>query len=126
MIRRPPRSTRTDTLFPDTTRFRSALGLAPEERRALTREERAQFLAGLDALPPTERIVALGELTRSYGEQSGPVAAELEEAGLSPVETLPHDSSGPPVSWRSLARRMPRQAQRRQPKAAGEGRKRLE
>src|SRR3546814_5633072 len=24
MIRRPPRSTRTDTLFPDTTRFRSA------------------------------------------------------------------------------------------------------
>src|SRR3546814_8417217 len=25
MIRRPPRSTRADTLFPDTTRFRSAL-----------------------------------------------------------------------------------------------------
>src|SRR3546814_13173180 len=25
MIRRPPRSTRTDTLFPDTTRFRSKL-----------------------------------------------------------------------------------------------------
>src|SRR3546814_14711863 len=27
MIRRPPRSTRTDTLFPYTTLFRSALGL---------------------------------------------------------------------------------------------------
>src|SRR3546814_8982650 len=26
MIRRPPRSTRTDTLFPYTTRFRSAIG----------------------------------------------------------------------------------------------------
>src|SRR3546814_11095670 len=26
MIRRPPRSTRTDTLFPDTTRFRSKPG----------------------------------------------------------------------------------------------------
>src|SRR3546814_14282254 len=26
MIRRPPRSTRTDTLFPDTTLFRSATG----------------------------------------------------------------------------------------------------
>src|SRR3546814_11852601 len=26
MIRRPPRSTRTDTLFPDTTLFRSILG----------------------------------------------------------------------------------------------------
>src|SRR3546814_19895897 len=28
MIRRPPRSTRTDTLFPDTTLFRSVEGLA--------------------------------------------------------------------------------------------------
>src|SRR3546814_5143701 len=28
MIRRPPRSTRTDTLFPDTTLFRSARALA--------------------------------------------------------------------------------------------------
>src|SRR3546814_15411416 len=102
MIRRPPRSTRTDTLFPDTTRFRSALGLSPEERRALTREERAQVLAGLDALPPTERIVALGELTRRYGEQSGPVAAELEEAGLSPVEALLPDSSGHPLPWPNL------------------------
>src|SRR3546814_4618981 len=29
MIRRPPRSTRTDTLFPYTTLFRSAIGAAP-------------------------------------------------------------------------------------------------
>src|SRR3546814_19465555 len=29
MIRRPPRSTRTDTLFPYTTLFRSAIGRAP-------------------------------------------------------------------------------------------------
>src|SRR3546814_4544376 len=29
MIRRPPRSTRTDTLFPYTTLFRSAIGLSP-------------------------------------------------------------------------------------------------
>src|SRR3546814_15752659 len=36
MIRRPPRSTRTDTLFPYTTLFRSALrgaGAAGDERR---------------------------------------------------------------------------------------------
>src|SRR3546814_8747760 len=33
MIRRPPRSTRTDTLFPYTTLFRSVLGeLSPEYR----------------------------------------------------------------------------------------------
>src|SRR3546814_7544140 len=30
MIRRPPRSTRTDTLFPYTTLFRSRPGLCPE------------------------------------------------------------------------------------------------
>src|SRR3546814_9527030 len=33
MIRRPPRSTRTDTLFPYTTLFRSDLDLAVGERR---------------------------------------------------------------------------------------------
>src|SRR3546814_6953595 len=33
MIRRPPRSTRTDTRLPYTTRFRSALCLPPAERR---------------------------------------------------------------------------------------------
>src|SRR3546814_1145036 len=33
MIRRPPRSTRTDTLFPYTTRFRSIVVVAADERR---------------------------------------------------------------------------------------------
>src|SRR3546814_14040010 len=52
--------------------------------------------------------------------QSGPVAAELEEAGLSPVEALLLDSSGQPVAWRSLARLIARQDQGRQPKAPEE------
>src|SRR3546814_2231119 len=34
MIRRPPRSTRTDTLFPYTTLFRSAAGRAADDRVA--------------------------------------------------------------------------------------------
>src|SRR3546814_12873402 len=34
MIRRPPRSTRTDTRFPYTTLFRSAVRRTPEARRA--------------------------------------------------------------------------------------------
>src|SRR3546814_11838521 len=38
MIRRPPRSTRTDTLFPYTTLFRSLARLTSEERRALWRQ----------------------------------------------------------------------------------------
>src|SRR3546814_1399079 len=33
MIRRPPRSTRTDTLFPYTTLFRSRLSVQPDARR---------------------------------------------------------------------------------------------
>src|SRR3546814_1564668 len=38
MIRRPPRSTRTDTLFPYTTLFRSAL--SPDDVAAVARVER--------------------------------------------------------------------------------------
>src|SRR3546814_21114552 len=37
MIRRPPRSTRTDTLFPYTTLFRSARGLAAADLRGSDR-----------------------------------------------------------------------------------------
>src|SRR3546814_15218246 len=46
MIRRPPRSTRTDTLFPYTTLFRSGLGqkLCEDLARALVRsDERARL-----------------------------------------------------------------------------------
>src|SRR3546814_13667211 len=55
MIRRPPRSTRTDTLFPDTTLFRSRrveirwrLGVALFESGDLDRWE-AAVVAGLEA-----------------------------------------------------------------------------
>src|SRR3546814_5786213 len=41
MIRRPPRSTRTDTLFPYTTLFRSDRRERPEERENCEREEDA-------------------------------------------------------------------------------------
>src|SRR3546814_6112502 len=37
MIRRPPRATRTDTLFPYTTLFRSRVAAAALRRRGLTR-----------------------------------------------------------------------------------------
>src|SRR3546814_1243916 len=50
MIRRPPRSTRTDTLFPDTTLFRSELVELVRHRRKLLvahLDERTQ-LAGRD------------------------------------------------------------------------------
>src|SRR3546814_15893470 len=49
MIRRPPRSTRTDTLFPYTTLFRSLAAIGEEQRED---EKFKPFVAGLEA---TER-----------------------------------------------------------------------
>src|SRR3546814_9939748 len=59
MIRRPPRSTRTDTLFPYTTLFRSVLGLhsvfehreaqSPTSLEAFLHEYRIAFPVGVDA-----------------------------------------------------------------------------
>src|SRR3546814_19270577 len=48
MIRRPPRSTRTDTLFPYTTLFRSAIqGVLDKTRGDVTNQVNSQFsLAG--------------------------------------------------------------------------------
>src|SRR3546814_1327650 len=52
MIRRPPRSTRTDTLFPYTTLFRSldaaqrALARAPDSRAALAESGIAEYWLG--------------------------------------------------------------------------------
>src|SRR3546814_7870928 len=51
MIRRPPRSTRTDTLFPYTTLFRSARD-RPQEHPSVNAAELAHIEAGL---PPAKR-----------------------------------------------------------------------
>src|SRR3546814_17395290 len=72
MIRRPPRSTRTDTLFPYTTLFRSALADLPlgeilpaaaevEGRDFYERVRRAPFRG----LTETQPIRALGALTNA-------------------------------------------------------------
>src|SRR3546814_1608497 len=68
MIRRPPRSTRTDTLFPDTTLFRSCQGGRAPHRRpcaphaddggggaAAARRQRARFAQA--RVPPGDRLV---------------------------------------------------------------------
>src|SRR3546814_20671768 len=58
MIRRPPRATRTDTLFPYTTLFRSLLSGPPEPDRRLLDELRgvaaafAALSAGKEKVPP--------------------------------------------------------------------------
>src|SRR3546814_13338938 len=66
MIRRPPRSTRTDTLFPDTTLFRSnelAVRAVEQENSALeqeinnlkTEQELRRTLAGNSAMAIIQR-----------------------------------------------------------------------
>src|SRR3546814_12111863 len=64
MIRRPPRSTRTDTLFPYTTLFRSFV--APREAREIgqrlhrLRDGRARRVGGGDGRERVGGIVAAG------------------------------------------------------------------
>src|SRR3546814_993795 len=55
MIRRPPRSTRTDTLFPYTTLFRSSLAAAAVERVIL-----GKFIVGATLAPRGLLVADLG------------------------------------------------------------------
>src|SRR3546814_20832390 len=50
MIRRPPRSTRTDTLFPYTTLFRAPLHVRHQGRRAEARARNPVFQAALERM----------------------------------------------------------------------------
>src|SRR3546814_3040239 len=102
MIRRPPRSTRTDTLFPYTTLFRSAYQQLMEDF-SLTQEQVAQKVGKsrsavtntlrLFQLPPTiQRLVAENELAagparallgtpdRAYKEQRAKKIREIGRA----------------------------------------------
>src|SRR3546814_15579203 len=69
MLRRPPRSTRTDTLFPYTTLFRSALGHEPGfQGHGVVRRE-----VDVDRLAPVEAVAA------------GLADVRVEQAGHAPV-----------------------------------------
>src|SRR3546814_20325258 len=62
MIRRPPRSTRTDTLFPYTTLFRSRghrARLRPDARLRHSDADRQADLLGAEDLPQTDRQLGL-------------------------------------------------------------------
>src|SRR3546814_6228335 len=66
MIRRPPRSTRTDTLFPYTTLFRSLTLNARDELFDLYRADRAFAARGRDR---ADELVALERLAASRSEE---------------------------------------------------------
>src|SRR3546814_11772672 len=92
MIRRPPRATRTDTLFPYTTLFRSLLSGPPEPDRRLLDELRgvaaafAALSAGKEKVPPIP--AALPEKEIVPPPPPPPKLTEPPEAP--PVPKAPH------------------------------------
>src|SRR3546814_13238566 len=91
MIRRPPRSTRTDTLFPYTTLFRSrpvleeAVVIALTDRSLLVEVRDAMTALAFSVAPEVVAIVDLGgatitwstEPSRRDGDASGSRQVEL-------------------------------------------------
>src|SRR3546814_12045953 len=82
MNRRPPRSTRTDTLFPCTTLFRSGAGfgaatgmvVADDERRGVVRQRPAHDLARM-------HLGAVDRAAEQLLERQRPVAGVEEQRG---------------------------------------------
>src|SRR3546814_14039374 len=110
MIRRPPRSTRTDTLFPYTTLFRSQVRL---QLRDLVLELQLAFLHPLDrqfvgldvGLQARDRKVQvpvleleLDQLLVHDGVVGGFHASELTRAPARPSSSVLRDAR--PVEWR--------------------------
>src|SRR3546814_4787826 len=65
MMRRPPRSTRTDTLFPYTTLFRSVRAVAAEQQGG------ARSRQGLERCEPRARIRQPGVVDRVQAAEGG-------------------------------------------------------
>src|SRR3546814_13661482 len=85
MIRRPPRSTRTDTLFPDTTLFRSVMPKAGGRRPVPDRLARiaGRGTGGGECPPATRRLSKRGPgVARLRPPQSASLRDEAEFAGL--------------------------------------------
>src|SRR3546814_5395710 len=64
MIRRPPRSTRTDTLFPYTTLFRSPVARRPVPLRVLLGHRRDEAVRRVGSLRSEEHTSELQSLMR--------------------------------------------------------------
>src|SRR3546814_20518434 len=90
MIRRPPRSTRTDTLFPYTTRFRSP------DRACATKDVRDKAAGHrlLGRRGRRARIVTARESIRGSGSRAA-VAAESTRRGAPPTVGLAGRSAAP-------------------------------
>src|SRR3546814_19826600 len=86
MIRRPPRSTRTDTLFPYTTLFRSVLGheIGSERDQKADQDLGAALLAIVPADPGLSACDAPGN-ARAHGDAAARDSQEVE-GGIPAIE----------------------------------------
>ena len=95
------------TLLPDAIARRlaaqEALGIKPEDRRALTKSEEQEVLEGVRNLPPEQQAAALASFRGTYGDRIGPVVAQLEEAGIHPFLTLIVEPNSDPTLARRIA-----------------------
>src|SRR3546814_1548531 len=85
MIRRHPRSTRTDTLFPYTTLFRSAADTHEDRQRRRRLAREAQWGAALEVVQHEARVVAIAAGDIAYGR---PVSVEDYKRLCEAVERL--------------------------------------
>src|SRR3546814_5863260 len=97
MIRRPPRSTRTDTLFPYTTLFRSRVGFAEIDVQHLG----ALLLAQRRDAPPgvVDQLVGTGQHARP--ERLGDPADGVERKHTRRAERLQRSEVGAVVDRKS-------------------------
>src|SRR3546814_15864110 len=91
MIRRPPGSTRTDTLFPDSTLFRSLLVDARQAVRAVVTLDRHRQGIALD------RVDRHAEADRAG--DPGAVGAERQHIGVGVDPALVGEDAGDPVAF---------------------------
>src|SRR3546814_20282967 len=94
MIRRPPRSTRTDTLFPYTTLFRSA----EARTRSLLRQELFALPRSVDPAPDDPgRAVARGRAVRNRDDDPAapPVGARAGRASVRAARGVAGARHGP-------------------------------
>src|SRR3546814_3791656 len=93
MIRRPPRSTRTDTLFPYTTLFRSGHGLGlPPGRSRVEAIDRARIPDNPHS--PIEKRIGDTEMARPRLSDLIPIALALLLFGAFGVHARPSDLVG--------------------------------
>src|SRR3546814_9206038 len=89
MIRRPPRSTRTDTLFPYTTLFRSHAAAGPDDHQGSRDRDRDLARYGPGSWRPRGRDPPDGQRLRARRPQPGAgVMTKRSEEHTSELQSL--------------------------------------